>query len=142
MIADDRLDPRQDAAMRLTLIIIALAIAGLGLLGATALEAPAALGYATTGLTLGGAVLICGLFSLQNRWHGIIGGGVVALIGAVHNTPAIAGTVYSLASGNGIPLPGLCRAAISILCFALLAAVIRALLQERARRQLESPPRR
>lgn len=128
--------------MRLALIIVALAIAGLGLLGSTALEAPAALGYATTGLTLGGAVLICGLFSLQNRWHGIIGGGVVALIGAVHNAPAIAGTAHSLASGNGIPLPDLCRAAISILCFALLTAVIRALLRERAQRQFESAPHR
>ena len=79
-------------------------------------------------------MLICGLFSLQNRWHGIIGGGVVALIGAVHNAPAILDTLTSLATANGIPLPDFCRAAISLICFALLAAVVRALLRERARR--------
>jgi len=122
--------------MRIFLIIVALACAGLGLLGATAIDGPAALGYAVTGLTLGGALLICGLFSLQNRWHGIIGGAVVALIGAVHNATAIAGTLHSLATGNGVPLAGLCRALISILCFALLAVVVRALLHERAKRQL------
>jgi hypothetical protein len=120
--------------MRPALILIALACAGLGLLGATALDDPAALGFASTGLTLGGALLICGLFSLQNHWHGIIGGGVVALIGAVHNAPAAIGILRGLAAGNGAPLPDLCRTAISLLCFALLAAVIRALLRERARR--------
>jgi len=119
------------------MIIVGLACAGLGLLGASGLEAPAALGYATTGFTLGGALLICGLFSLKNFWHGIIGGGVVALIGAVHNATAIIGVLRGLAIGTGIQLPDACRASISVLCFALLAAVIKALLRERARRQLE-----
>ena len=120
--------------MKATLILAALACAGLGLLGSTALDGPAALGYATTGLTLAGALLICGLFSLQNHWHGVIGGGVVALIGAVHNAPAAIAILPSLATGDGAPLPGLCRTAISILCLTLLAAVLRALLRERARR--------
>ncbi len=120
--------------MRTTLILAALACAGLVLLGSTALGGAAGLGYATTGLTLAGALLICGLFSLQNHWHGIIGGGVVALIGAVHNAPAGLAVLRGLATGDGAPLPGLCRTAISLLCLALLAAVIRALLRERARR--------
>ncbi len=131
-----RLDLLRDTDVRHTLIIIAIACAGLGLLGATGIDGPAALGYASTGLTLGGALLICGLFSFQNRWHGIIGGGVVALIGAVHNAPAILDTLASLVTGNGISLADFCRAAISLHCFALLAAVVRALLRERLRRQL------
>jgi len=132
------LDQPHDEAMRLTLIIAGLACAGLGLLGASGLEAQAALGYATTGFTLGGALLICGLFSLKNFWHGIIGGGVVALIGAVHNATAVVDLFRGLATGAGLQLPDACQASISILCFAMLAAVIRALLRERMKRQLES----
>jgi hypothetical protein len=124
--------------MRVVLIIVALVCAGLGLLGASGLDGPAALGYATTALTLAGALLICGLFSIKNFWHGIIGGGVVALIGAVHNARAILDALRGLASGQENVLPEACRASISVLCFALLAAVIKALLRERARRQLQA----
>ena len=68
--------------MRFHIFFSGLAILALGFAAMHALEKPAAIGVLLGALTLGGGLIICGLFSLRYRWHGIIGAGVIALLGA------------------------------------------------------------
>lgn len=80
------------------------------------------------GLTLGGGFLICAAFSLKAKWHGFVGAGVLALIGALRSAPA-------LVSERGAAFPFMATA--FALCFVLLIATVRCLLAERTRRSIE-----
>ncbi len=78
--------------MRLTIFIIAAVICSTGILALPLLPKDSALGLFVGSLTLGGAFLICGLFSLKMPLHGFVGAAVIALLGAgrgVLNLPTI-----------------------------------------------------
>lgn len=82
-------------------------------------------------LTLGGGYIICGLFSFSSKWHGVIGAGVLSLLGAARCAPAL------------LDLPNKTKAApfqvIALLITSIvLVSVVRTLLAERARRQIEA----
>lgn len=81
-------------------------------------------------LTLGGGFIICGLFSLNSKWHGIIGAAVLALLGAARCAPAL------------LDLPNKTQAApfqavAFLICSVVLVTIVRTLRAERARRQME-----
>ncbi|GAA5481655.1 hypothetical protein [Haloferula sargassicola] len=80
-------------------------------------------------LTLGGGWIICGLFSFSNRWHGIIGAGVLGLLGAARCAPAL------LQLGKSATAPW--ETAALLISSVVLVAVVRALTAERARRMRE-----
>ncbi len=92
------------------------------------------------GLTLGGGWVICGLFSLNAKWHGIAGAGLLALLGAARGLPAL----LKLGGGGAGVFFEAAVAAISVVVF---LAAGRALRVERNRRQIEAlkngedPPR-
>lgn len=81
-------------------------------------------------LTLGGGWIICGLFSFNSRWHGIIGAGVLALLAAARCAPAL----RDLLVGRGPATPF--QLAAFLISMVVLVAVVRNLRAERARRQL------
>ncbi len=83
------------------------------------------------GLTLGGGWVICGFFSLNAKWHGIAGAGLLALLGAARGLPAL----LKLGDGDAAVLFEAAAAAISVVVF---LAAGRALLAERNRRQIEA----
>lgn len=113
--------------MRTLLFIAGLLACGLGFAALKLIGDPALL---QGGLTLGGAWVICALFSLKSKWHGYIGGGVLALLGAGRNLSAPAGLADDPA---GAPLFQCLALA---LCLIVLIATLRCLLAERTRRQL------
>ena len=81
-------------------------------------------------LTLGGGFLICGLFSFSSKCHGIIGAAVLALLGAARCAPAL------------LDLPNKTQAApfqavAFVICSVVVIVIVRTLLAERARRQIE-----
>ena len=84
-------------------------------------------------MTLGGGLIICGFFSGHPnwKWHGIVGAGVLALLGAARCAPAI----FKL--GQPQPSPELFQVIALIICLAVLIPIVRCLLAERARRQIE-----
>lgn len=93
------------------------------------------------GLTLGGGWIICGLFSLRAKWHGYVGAGLLAFLGAVRSLPALT----KLAGGD--PAAPFTVAA-GFLCVVVLTAAARALLAERRRQSVkeleagdDAPPR-
>ncbi len=81
------------------------------------------------GLTLGGGFVICGIFSIRAKWHGIAGAGVLAFLGTLRTLPgAVTGSAdaarpFMFAAGA--------------LCLAVLVAVILTLRAERVRRSVE-----
>jgi hypothetical protein len=82
-------------------------------------------------ITLGGGWIICGFFTYHSKWHGIIGAGVLALLGAARCAPAL----LSLGKKDA-PAAPYQAAALLISLFVLISA-IRLLRAERARRQIE-----
>ncbi len=59
----------------------ALAIIALGFIGNSQLDKSAAPPFLLGALTLGGGLIICGIFSIKMLWHGLIGAAVLALLG-------------------------------------------------------------
>ncbi|MEI7912279.1 MAG: hypothetical protein WCK77_21820 [Verrucomicrobiota bacterium] len=120
--------------MRIPIFLSGLAILSLGLAAMSVLGKPACYGFLTGALTLGGALIICGLFSLRNRWHGIVGAGVIALLGAsrgIENLAALPGVLLDKQPHG--PAPWL-EAAVAIICILLLTLVVRTLFAEKTRR--------
>ena len=95
------------------------------------------LGFLMGGLTLGGALVICGFFTLHSYWHGVGGAAFVSLLGfsrGLGNLPALPGWV----AGNRAAGPGpLIESAVTLICALLLLAASRAWRAERVRRMLE-----
>ncbi len=96
------------------------------------------LGFFQGALTLGGGILICGLFSLKMPWHGLIGAGVLALLGAARglgNVPDIVKFAMGDRARGSMPV---FEFGVTVICLLLLMRVIRALHRERVRRMLEA----
>jgi hypothetical protein len=122
--------------MRLPIFLSGLAILALGAVAMCVLGKPASYGFLTGALTLGGALLICGLFSLRHRWHGIIGAGVIALLGASRGIENLAALPAMLWGGAAHGTATLLESAVALISILLLVAVVRALLAEKKRRLL------
>ncbi|QTN31425.1 hypothetical protein HZ994_03475 [Akkermansiaceae bacterium] len=121
-------------AARTALFLAAAIIIGLGMLGTMRLEKEAGTAFLLGSLTLGGGFLICGLFTLGMPWHGIIGGGVLALLGfgrGVLNFPDFAQFIVGTRP-RGIA-PAL-ETAVTLVCISVLLRCYRAWAQERVRR--------
>lgn len=123
--------------MRFQVFISGAAILALGAAAMRLLEKQEALAFLQGALTLGGGLVICGLFSLKSKWHGLIGAGILALLGAARgfgNFPDL----LKLAQGDRQRGPApMMELGVTLLCLLLLARVLRALQRERTRRLLE-----
>lgn len=124
---------------RIILFLAAAVIIGLGVFGTMCLAKAPAMAFLLGTLTLGGGFLICGLFSLNAPWHGILGGGVLALLGfsrGILNAPDFA----EFLTGSRIRgmLPPL-EMVVALVCIVVLLRVYRAWSQERIRRMRDDP---
>jgi hypothetical protein len=127
----------QGRVMRIQLFASGAMIVVLGLAGMRLLGKAEAVAFLQGALTLGGGMIICGLFSLKMQWHGIIGAGVLALLGAARGMGNIPDFVKFAAGDHSRgAAPGL-ELVVTAVCLGLLLRVIRALRQERTRRMLE-----
>lgn len=112
-------------------------IVGFGALSFRMLEREEAFGFLHGALTLGGAIIISGLFSLRMQWHGYIAAGILALLGAARgfgNLPDLARFWVGERDRGVAPLLEL---GVTLICLSLLLRVIRSLARERVRRMLE-----
>ena len=119
---------------RPSIFLSAAAIIGLGFFGIDQLEKAPAMAFLLASLTLGGGLLICGLFSLKMLWHGIIGAGALAFLGLCHslmNLPEIAEFFLGKSSSGITPMLEL---ATFVICAALLLRIKRAWAADRLAR--------
>ncbi|MBC7980789.1 MAG: hypothetical protein H7Y36_09530 [Armatimonadetes bacterium] len=122
--------------IRLLIFISAALILGLGFLGRVQMDKDSAMAFLLGSLTLGGGLLICGLFTIKMLWHGVIGAGFLALLGlsrSILNFPGIAKFMSGKSDNGNAPLFEL---AVTLICAFLLIQIFRAWQQERIRRSL------
>ncbi|MBC8127989.1 MAG: hypothetical protein H8M99_12680 [Gloeobacteraceae cyanobacterium ES-bin-144] len=123
--------------MRMQVFFSGAAIVALGIVATKLLGRQDSLAYLQGALTLGGGLVICGLFSLKMKWHGLIGAGVLALLGTARglgNLPDL----FKLANGDHTRGPApILELGVTLICLLLLMRTLRALQRERIRRMLE-----
>lgn len=114
--------------MRPVLFIAGIATLGLGFTADARIDDPNLLQGA---LTLGGGWLICAAFTFYATWHGIVGGGILALLAGARCAPSL--LQFSSDEQGAAPY----QAIAFVISATVLIATIRTLLRERARRERE-----
>jgi hypothetical protein len=121
--------------MRLLIFLSGAVILALGFVAHHLLGKTEALAFIQGSLTLGGGLVICGLFSLKMPWHGLIGAGVLALLGTTRGAANLPDALKLFAGDRSRgPAPAL---GVTAVCLLLLVRVLAALQRERTRRMLE-----
>ena len=123
--------------MRFHVFVSGSVIIALGLSAMRMLERNPGFAFLQGALTLGGGLIICGLFSLKSKWHGIIGAGVLSLLGfarGLGNLPDLFKLVQGSRERGAAPVMEL---GVTLICLLLLLRVVGALRRERTRRLLE-----
>ena len=87
-------------------------------------------------LTLGGGLIICGLFSLNMRWHGLLGAGVLALLGAARGLANLPDLLKLMAGDFSRGAAPAMELGVTVLCLSLLLRVVGTLRRERAGRRM------
>lgn len=123
--------------MRIQIFVSGLAVIALGVTAARLLPKDDALGFLTGALTLGGGILICGLFSLKSYWHGLIGAGVMGLLGAARGLGNLPDMLRLLQGDRHRGAAPIMEMGVAVICLLLVLRVVGALLRERTRRMLE-----
>lgn len=120
--------------IRSYIFLAGAAVIAIGVLAMSQLEKEPALPFLLGSLTLGGGLIICGLFTLRMLWHGVLGAGVLALLGfgrGVLNFPDAARYIMGERPRGQAPILEL---AVTLICAFLLMRIIGAWNRERARR--------
>lgn len=123
--------------MRLQIFFSGSAVLALGAAAMRILEKDAAIGFLQGALTLGGGIIICGLFSLKMKWHGIIGAGVLGLLGAARGLGNLPDAARFLAGDGERGAAPILELGVTMICLVLLVRTLTALLRERIRRMAE-----
>jgi hypothetical protein len=124
--------------MRFYIFFSGLTILAMGVMAPYVLDKSNALGFLQGALTLGGGIVICGIFSVKMPWHGIIGAGILALLGAARGLANIPGLAKFVTGDRPRGTTPLLEMGVTLICLLLLLKIIRALSRERVRRMLES----
>jgi hypothetical protein len=125
--------------MRVYVFVCGATIIALGISARSILEPSQALGFLQGALTLGGGLLICGAFSIKMRWHGIIGAGILALLGAARGVGNLPDLVKFLSGERPRGSAPILELGVTFISLMLLVRVLQALSRERVRRMLETP---
>jgi len=123
--------------MRFYIFLSGATILAMGAAAMQVLDRSQSLGFLQGALTLGGGIVICGIFSIKMPWHGIIGAGILALLGAARglgNVPDLVKFVTGERPRGSAPL---LETGVTLISLLLMMKIIRALSQERLRRMLE-----
>jgi len=111
----------------------------MGLAAPKVLAAGQSIGFLQGTLTLGGGMIICGLFSMKMKWHGLIGAGVLGVLGAARGAGNLPGFFEYVGGDRARGSMPVFEVGVAMICLLLVLRVIRVLHQERVRRMLEEP---
>lgn len=123
--------------MFLRIFCSGIAVLGLGFVASRILTGYESLGFLQGALSLGGGLIICALFSLKSTWHGTIGAGILALLGAARGLSNLPDLLPSIAGTSLRGKTPILEAGITAICFLLMIRVLGVLQRERTRRMLE-----
>ncbi len=123
--------------MRISIFLSGATILAMGGIALSVLDKPDAIGFLTGAMQLGGGIVICGLFSMKMHWHGVIGAGILAMLGAARGLGNLPGLAKFAAGERSHGVTPVMEFGVTVICLLLFAKIIRALFQERVRRMLE-----
>lgn len=123
--------------MRFYIFFCGLAILAMGWVATYLLQRPQSIEFLQGALQLGGGILICGIFSIRMKWHGLIGAGIMGMLGAARGFSNVPGLLKFMAGDRSHQTAPVLEFGVTLICLLLLTKVIRALYQERLRRMLE-----
>jgi len=126
------------SGMRTHIFLTGILILAAGIAGMSFLPKMPGFEFLRGGLTLGGALVICGIFTIRMYWHGIIGAGIVSLIGTGKGLMGIMAVPDWFRGDRTRGIAPFLELGILILCMVLLLRVLKALQAERTRRMLEA----
>lgn len=124
--------------MRFYIFFSGLTILATGVAAMYLLPRPQSVEFLEGALKLGGGIVICGIFSIKMKWHGLIGAGIMALLGAARGLGNVPGLVKFMSGDRSRDTAPVLEFGVTVLCLLLLLKVIRELYQERVRRMLEA----
>jgi hypothetical protein len=96
----------------------------------------AGISYGKGAFTLGGAWLICFIFTRQSHWHGVIGGGIVGLLAACRSWWNLPSWLQWIAKQCPMPATPALEFFTAVLSSVIVIACVRTLLAEKTRRLL------
>jgi hypothetical protein len=126
------------SVMRAHILLTGFLILVAGISGMSFLPKMPGFEFLRGGLTLGGALVICGIFTFRMYWHGIIGAGIVSLIGTGKGLMGIKGVADWFNGDRSRGIAPILELGITVLCVILLLRVLKVLQAERTRRILEA----
>ncbi len=112
-------------------------VLAIGAAAAFLLVRPYSIGFLQGALTLGGGIVICGLFSLSMRTHGFVAAGVLGLLGAARGLGNLPGLAKYFLGDRPRGVAPLLELAVTVVSFLLLAKVVRHLYRQRIVQMLE-----
>ena len=137
MALSPQIRPCQRRRMRSYIFLIGACLLASGAAALYLLQRPQSIEFLDGAMKLGGGIIICGLFSLKMRWHGIIGAGILALLGLARGLANLPGLFRFISGDRSHQTAPLLEAGVTVLCLLLFVRVIRELYRERLRRMLE-----
>lgn len=128
--------PASVLPMRIYIMVCGVLVIAMGITAMSILSGNQALAFLNGSLTLGGGIVISGLFSLKMKWHGIIAAGVMAMLGAAKGFQNIPGLLEFFTGKRPNGVAPLLEFGVTVVCLTLLVSVLAALQKERIRRML------
>jgi len=125
-------------AMRFLLFVGAAAVLALGFTATRVLDHNSGFSFLLGSLQLGGGLAISGLFSLRWKWHGLLAGGAVALLGFARGLGNLPSLLKYLGGDRSENVRPVLESTATAICLILLISIVRALLEERRRKLLEN----
>jgi len=124
--------------MRFLLFLGAAMVLALGFTATRVLDHNRGFSFLLGALQLGGGLAISGLFSLRWKWHGLLAGGAVALLGFARGLGNLPSLLRYLGGDRSEDLRPLLESTVTAVCLMVLVVIVRALFEERRRKLLES----
>ncbi|HEY8960988.1 MAG TPA: hypothetical protein VIM57_02215 [Luteolibacter sp.] len=124
--------------MRFLLFVGAAAVLALGFTATRVLDHNSGFSFLLGSLQLGGGLAISGLFSLRWKWHGLLAGGAVALLGFARGLGNLPSLLKYLGGDRSENVRPVLESTATAICLILLISIVRALLEERRRKLLEN----
>lgn len=126
------------AAMRFLLFLGSALVLALGFTATRVLDHNSGFSFLLGALQLGGGLMISGLFALRWKWHGLLAGGTVALLGFARGLGNLPSLLRYLGGDRSENVRPVLESTVTAICLILLITTVQALFAERRRKLLES----
>ncbi len=124
--------------MRLLIFCCGFSVLAMGVSALKMLDPKFAFGFFQGAMTIGGAWIICGLFTIKMPWHGLIGAGIIALLGLARGLSNLPKVLAFFRGDRELGTLPIYETGVLLICLILFSRTFRVLWHERQRRLVSS----